>query len=304
MLKRVVLILTKEYRNRPDAVSSLEYFKRIMKRKGIDSIWYPAEVFEKEFLIHSMESGEQDGIALQDILYVADANRVLTILQDMKCYTVALYHEGVKGILSGTQYALEGLGEIDPDFLEKVHQRYCKVPWHITETDRCFIREMGPEDLEALYELYKEPEVTRYTEALFQDREQEKQYINDYIENIYKYYGFGTWLIHRKEDGKLIGRAGFNYRPGFEEAELGFVIGYPYWRMGYAYEVCQHLLLIGREVFELEIVQALVDENNKASVALLKKLGFQYREDVVIDNRKYQRYLYGSNMGQTCNPMG
>lgn len=304
MLKRVVLILTKEYRNRLDVISSLEYFKQIMKREGIDAAWYPAEEFEKESLIQAVEKGEQDGIATQDILYVADEKRVLTILQDMGGYTVALYHEGVKGILSGTQYALEGLEEVDADFLKKVHQRYCKVPWDITQTDRCTIREMGPEDLEELYELYKEPEVTRYTEALFQDKEQEKQYINDYIENIYKYYGFGTWLIHRKEDGKLIGRAGFNYRPGFEEAELGFVIGYPYWRMGYAYEVCRHLLLIGREVFELETIQALVDENNKASVALLKKLGFQYREDVEIDNRRYQRYLYGSDMGQTCNPMG
>lgn len=304
MLKRVILILTKEYRNKPGTLSACEYFKRIMKREEIDATWYPAEEFEKEGLICVVEEGEQEGIAAQNILFVADENRVLTILQDMNYYTVALYHEGVNGILSGTQYALDGLEEIDADFLKKVHQRYCKIPWYITQTARCTIREMGPEDLEDLYELYANPKVTRYTEALFQDKEQEKQYINDYIENIYKYYGFGTWLIHRKEDGKLIGRAGFNYRPGFEEAELGFVIGYPYWRMGYAYEVCRHLLLIGQEVFELETIQALVDKNNKASVALLRKLGFRYSEDVMIDNRMFQRYLYGSNMGQTCNPMG
>ena len=67
--------------------------------------------------------------------------------------------------------------------------------------------------------------------------------------------------------------------------------------MGYAYEVCSHLLLIGQEVFELETIQALVDENNKASIALLRKLGFEYREDVVVDNGKYQRYLYTIGMG-------
>ena len=123
-------------------------------------------------------------------------------------------------------------------------------------------------------------------------KEREKQYINDYIENIYKYYGFGTWLIHRKEDGKLIGRAGFNYRPGFEEAELGFVIGRSYWRKGYAYEVCRHLLQLGRDVFELEKVQALVDERNIASIALLQKLGFSYVENVILEGQKYSRYLY------------
>ena len=304
MLKRVTLILTKEYRNKPQVISSLEYFKRSMEQEGITAAWYPAEEWGQECLITMTKEDAQDGIESRDVLYVADEKTILNMLQDMGCDTVALYHEGVDGILSGTQYALSGLEEIDADFLKKVHQRYCNIPWDITQTERCTVREMGPEDLEDLYELYKEPEVTRYTEALFQDKEQEKQYIKDYIENIYKYYGFGTWLIHRKEDGRLIGRAGFNYRPGFEEAELGFVIGYPYWRMGYAYEVCRHLLLIGQKVFELERIQALVDENNLASIGLLRKLGFSYKEDVRIDNRKYQRYLYESNMDQTCNPIG
>ena len=135
--------------------------------------------------------------------------------------------------------------------------------------------------------------MTRYTEALFRDREQERHYIEDYIENIYKYFGFGTWLIHRKEDGKLIGRAGFNFRPGFEEAELGFVIGYPFWRNGYAYEVCSHLLELGRTVFEFQKVQALADAENKASVCLLEKLGFSYAEDVTVDGHVYRRYLCG-----------
>ena len=91
----------------------------------------------------------------------------------------------------------------------------------------------------------------------------------------------------------LIGRAGFNFRPGYDEVELGFVIGYPFWRNGYAYEVCSHLLQLGKAVFEFEKVQALVDKENTASICLLEKLGFFYIENVTVDGHEYRRYLYG-----------
>ena len=224
-------------------------------------------------------------------LYLSDDAEILHFLQSQECYTVAVYHEGVNGILSGTKYAVEGTEDIEWEYLQKVYQRFAKEPWDITQTQRCLIREMCIEDVDDLYELYDSPLVTRYMEGLFPEREQEKQYIQDYIKNVYEYYDFGTWLIHRKEDGRLIGRAGFNYRPGFEEVELGFVIGEPYWRMGYAYEVCSHLLEIGRLVYEFEKVQALVKKENEASICLLKKLGFHYEEEIVLDGEEYQRYL-------------
>lgn len=298
MLRKIVLVLTKEYKEKIYRTSSYEAFVRVMQQHRMETELFVTEEFLKKDLNGMDVFVDCDAADKKNILYLSDDHFVLKKLQNEGSFTVALYHKGVNGILSGTQYALEGLEETDWDYLIKVHQRYCGIPWHISETKRCLIREMGPEDLEDLYELYREPEVTRYTEALFQDKEQEKQYINDYIENIYKYYGFGTWLIHRKEDGKLIGRAGFNYRPGYEEVELGFVIGCPYWRMGYAYEVCIHLLQLGDEVFGFEKVQALVDKRNLASVSLLEKLGFVYEEDVFVENQKFQRYLYKQESGK------
>ena len=61
--------------------------------------------------------------------------------------------------------------------------------------------------------------------------------------------------------------------------------------MGYAYEVCSHLLEIGWLVYEFEKVQALVKKENEASICLLKKLGFHYEEEIVLDGEEYQRYL-------------
>ena len=285
MLAKIVFVLTEEYRNYVQNNLLYEKVQNDLYKHGADVEWCGLDFF-------FLEKEKGDFLQKADCLFLTDDKTVIERLNEKGCFVIALYHEGVSGILSGTQYAMEGIEDIDWEYLIKVYQRYCQIPWHITETRRCMIREMNAADVDDLYELYKDKEVTQYTEDLFGDKEQETQYILDYIENIYKYYGFGTWLIHRKEDGKLIGRAGFNYRPGFEEVELGFIIGFPYWRNGYAYEVCRHLLRIGKEVYEFERVQALVDKRNAASVSLLKKLGFIYVEDSLLEGQKFERYLY------------
>ena len=285
MLKTIVLILTENYKNRLDESGELTFFIKEMKGHGTDvEVREECETKLKSYSGHCLSG--KDGV-----LFCSDDADTLSKLQAEGCYTVAVYHEGVSGLLSGTQFALEGLADADWEYLYKVYQRFVGEPWRITETVRCTIREMCVADVDELYELYDSPNVNRYMEGLFPEKKQEEEYINDYIENVYKYYGFGTWLIHRKEDGKLIGRAGFNYRPGYEEAELGFVIGENFWRQGYAYEVCAHPMSLAGRVYELEQVQALVKKENTASVCLLRKLGFVYEEDVNSDGENYQRYL-------------
>lgn len=283
MLKNIILILNELYIEEITAGMQTDEFVREMESHNWKVFIGPTKDAEQLCI----------GGCLEESLFISDDKDVLEYLSGKGAYTIACYHKGVAGLMGSSQYAIEGIAGIDADYMEKVYQRYRGIPWHISETNRCRIREMGPEDLNDLYDLYADSRVTQYTEALFADREQERHYIEDYIENIYKYFGFGTWLIHRKEDGVLIGRAGFNYRPGFDEAELGFVIGYPYWRNGYAYEVCSHLLQLGKKVFEFEKIQALADKENTASICLLEKLGFGYAEDVVVDGKEYRRYLYG-----------
>lgn len=297
MLEKIVLVVTDYYKEKINTQSEYEIFEKEMN--GHDTILELYSVQEMKKWIkaeNNMRNCIEDlvqGIITEKekCLIFSDDVEMLSYFQEKGCYTIALYHEKVQGILSGTRHAVEGISGIEWEYLYKVYQRFKKEPWYITDTSRCIIREMGAGDLEELYELYSNPEVTRYTEGLFPEKEKEKQYIEDYIENVYEYYGFGTWLIVRKEDGKLIGRAGFNYRPGFEEAELGFMIGYPFWRKGYAYEVCSHLLKIGKEVFELEKMQALVEKENEASKKLLQKLGFIYIEEIELEGHTYQRYL-------------
>ena len=227
----------------------------------------------------------------ENSLFISDSDEILIDLKAKDCYIVAWEHGNQKVRSFTAKLAFQDLLETDADFFEKCFERLAGIPWKIAETKRLLIREMCEEDLELLYTIYRDPEITYYTENLYEDREKERQYIRDYIRYIYSYYGYGTWLLFQKETGELVGRAGLNPRPGFDETELGFLIAKKFWRQGYATEACLKIIEIAGNVFEMARLQALVEKENTASVSLLKKLNFQYYEDVEIDHKKYRRYL-------------
>ena len=142
-------------------------------------------------------------------------------------------------------------------------------------------------------------------EGLFQDPQDERRYTEDYIRNVYGLLGFGVWTVVEKASGEIIGRAGFSIRNGFEEVELGFLIGEPWQRKGYAKEVCQAILQYGKEVLGFSMVMALVKKENTVSIHLLQELGFVVTEEVEIEENIYgNRYLRGEEEEQTKQASG
>ena len=179
-------------------------------------------------------------------------------------------------------YVVLGLEQVTYDDFLRVFQRFHGIPWHILETKRCQIREFGMDDLDALYALYEQPHVTDFIEPLYAYA-QEREYEQNYIERIYGFYGFGMWLVFEKETGKLIGRAGLEYREPCEEGEveLGYLSAPSHWQKGYATEVCQAILSYAKEELSMERIVSHVHLKNDASRHLLEKLGFfgEQKED-------------------------
>lgn len=179
-------------------------------------------------------------------------------------------------------YVVLGLEQVTYDDFLRVFQRFHGIPWHILETKRCQIREFGMDDLDALYALYEQPHVTDFIEPLYAYA-QEREYEQNYIERIYGFYGFGMWLVFEKETGRLIGRAGLEYREPCEEGEveLGYLIAPSHWHKGYAAEVCQAIITYAKEELSMERIVSHVHLKNDASRHLLEKLGFsgEQKED-------------------------
>lgn len=268
MLKYIIFVTT-------EPISELKSLEAQCKEKGI-SVFYTLP--EEETLI-------------KETLYITDHEEVCAGFLEEGANILVWLHENNRHMnMSRAPYAMENIQELDLVYAERIWQRFQNLPWKIAETDRCVIREMTEEDLEAVYEVYAGESITRYMEGLYEDREKELEYTRSYIQNAYRFWGYGTWVIERKGDQKIIGRIGFNLRDGYEEAELGFVIMEEEQKKGYAYECCQAVLNIGKEEYEFDKVQALVKEENISSVNLCYKLNFENQGTVLVEGEEYLRF--------------
>ncbi len=235
-------------------------------------------------------------IEKETTLVVTDSAVMAVGLLDKGYFTVGFYHELNKDEdFIGLKYVFEEIDQVDMDSFVKVYQRYAEEPWEILRTERLLVRETTVEDVDEFYRLYKDPEMTRYMEGLFENPEDEKRYQRDYIKKVYGFYGFGTWTVVRLSDNKIIGRAGFSMRNGFDQIELGFLIGKEYQRQGYAYEVCKAILEYGKNILSLDRVQTLVKKENTVSRHLCERLGFTEVGEKDVEENIYGRAYSGAD---------
>ncbi|MGN0429711.1 MAG: GNAT family N-acetyltransferase [Acetatifactor sp.] len=228
-------------------------------------------------------------------LFLTDsAEACRQLLEAGQAVLIFLHPENSSESFSGAKYACENLTDLTPDYLERVYRRYRGIPWDILTTPRLLLRETTPEDVDAFLSIYSDPAITRYTEALY-PREEEIAYTRDYIRNMYEFYGFGIWTVIERSTGVIIGRAGLTMREGYEDPELGYVIGTPWQNKGYATEALRAILTYAKEELGLDTLRALVKPDNKKSRHLLEKLGFSESLSYNSQNQEYIHYC-GRNL--------
>ena len=230
---------------------------------------------------------------LRESLLIAATDEMIAIGNKLGVVTIAYAKsEFPNQTYRGVDMIVEGFEEVDADFLEKMYQRYHRIPWTILETERCVVRELSLGDLDALFELYADDGMDTYTEPLY-PYEEEKEFQRAYVENMYRYYGYGMWLVFEKESGKLIGRAGLEHREYNDvvELELGYLIGKKYQGKGYATEVCNAILDYAKENAGFERINTVIQDGNDVSIALSKKLGFEQKESYEMDGKIMHRFM-------------
>jgi ribosomal-protein-alanine N-acetyltransferase len=82
--------------------------------------------------------------------------------------------------------------------------------------------------------------------------------------------------IETRADAALIGAIGLNLEREHERAELGYWIGVPYWRRGYATEAARAMLDYAFAERGLNRVYAFHITHNPASGRVLQKLGMTH----------------------------
>lgn len=279
MLQTLVLLVDEDNLKDKNVKASVDEVARYAKECGCDAlVTTDLEGFESSF-------PKEDKC---NTLVVCDRGGSCEKLLSDGYYVVGMKHELNPEVeFKGAKYVFSEIDNVDMDSFVKVYQRYSGEPWEILRTERLLIRETTVEDVDEFYKLYKDPSMTRFMEGLFDDPEDEKRYQRDYIKKVYGLMGFGVWTLVRLEDGAVIGRAGYSVRNGFDEAELGYLVGKEYQRQGYALEACAAILDYGRDVLQFDAVQTLVKAENTVSIHMCEKLGFKKESEVEVEENIY-----------------
>jgi ribosomal-protein-alanine N-acetyltransferase len=152
----------------------------------------------------------------------------------------------------------------------------------ILETNRLLVRHQVIEDLDALWALYCNPEITRYIPDAPRSREEAKEELEWHKHGHPRFPELGLWATIYKETGKFIGRCGLLpwTIEGQREVEVAYTIAQDYWRQGLATEAAKAILEYGVEKLHLSRLICLIDPDNIASQRVAEKIGMTFEKRV------------------------
>ena len=272
-MNKILLLMVK-----PTGFFKANAFIRRMRRAGI-YVWYQ-KYYEVELL---------NDIS-KDTLVIVDSPEAYEGLKQQGIEAlIYIREEADMDSFPGADYFVIDAENTEPEYFDKVYRRIHNIPWEILETERLRIRETVESDVDEFVKIYSNPEVTRYTENLYGNPEEEREYVTMYRKTVYATGGYGIWTVIRKSDGRIIGRAGLTARAGFDNYEIGFVFGADYWHQGYAVEAVSAVMDFARDN-GLGVINALVMPENVQSIKLLSKLGFCFDSKLLLNNCEYNMY--------------
>ncbi len=148
----------------------------------------------------------------------------------------------------------------------------------ILTTDRLFLRQLEPDDVDALLEVLGDPEAMRYYPAPY-----DRDGVAAWIERQRRRYeddGFGLWAVIRRSDGRFLGDCG----PMLQPVDVGVIpeVGYHIvpseQGRGYATEAARACVDWVFANTEFDVVCSIVAPDNAPSRAVAAKIHPSMRE--------------------------
>ena len=95
-----------------------------------------------------------------------------------------------------------------------------------------------------------------------------------------------VYLVQENISDKAIGMCGFVERDELPAPDLGFAFLPEYISLGFGSEIAAATLEFGKNTLQIGKICAIVNPENQASNALLKKLGFQFQNKIPFGEKK------------------
>ena len=171
-------------------------------------------------------------------------------------------------------------------------------PAFVLETDRLILRRLGEDDGAFMLGLLNEPSFHRYIgDRGVRTEDEARAYIRNGAMASYEKFGFGLWLVLRKDDGAPIGICGLLKRDTLPDVDVGFAFRPAYWSQGFGIESAAAVLAHGRVAFALPRVAAIVQADNASSIQLLERLDFHFARRIEWPGDTAEVHLYMRDFG-------
>ncbi len=151
----------------------------------------------------------------------------------------------------------------------------------ILETKRLILRHQVIEDLDDLWALYCNPNITKYIPDAPRSRAEAQEELEWHMHGHPKHPELGLWATIHKGSGEFIGRCGLLpwMIEGQDEVEVAYTIAEKYWGQGLGTEAAQAILHYGFEILHLSRLICLIDAENVASQMVAEKIGMTFEKE-------------------------
>jgi ribosomal-protein-alanine N-acetyltransferase len=155
------------------------------------------------------------------------------------------------------------------------------MPDHsILETPRIVLRRQVIEDLDALWELYCDPQVTQYIPDAPKTRDEAREELEWFLNGHPRHPELGLWATVLKQNGQFVGRSGLLPWSinGRDEVEVAYTIARPYWGRGLGTEIAQGIVRYAFDTLGITRLICLPEAENTASQKIAEKIGMHLEQ--------------------------
>jgi RimJ/RimL family protein N-acetyltransferase len=163
----------------------------------------------------------------------------------------------------------------------------------ILTTERLLLRHFRILDIDALDQVFGDPEVMRFGDGI-----QTREWIQSWIyscREAYEKWGFGPYAVVEKRKREVIGYCGLFFFPnvnGQPEVEIGYRLRRPVWGQGYATEAVCAVRDYAFNHLGMKRLVAIIDPTNVASIRVAEKIGMSYEQDVMFNGYTHPDHVY------------
>jgi ribosomal-protein-alanine N-acetyltransferase len=164
----------------------------------------------------------------------------------------------------------------------------------VIRSERLELRELELQDDEFILDLLNEAPCMRFIgDKGVRNLPDAREYILKGPMDSYRRFGFGLYLATLSGSGLPMGICGLVKRDTLADVDLGFAFLTRYWSRGYAAESAAAVLAYGTQHLQLPRIVAITASDNRASIAVLEKIGLRFERMVRLTDGGEELKMFG-----------